>query len=138
MNSNGCCSIVILSLIQRVQRMIHRLSGLGSLDGGHGLRVGQNLHLLQKAGHPLARHNESHHFAIPGYGGSLSPPAQGGKLRLPLRHGQRILHSELYIDHFAQNGKPSFLLEKKAFCPQITGQMHGDTEKKNSERNFNR
>ncbi len=85
--------------------MIHRLSGPGSLDGGHGLRVGQNLHLLQKAGHPFARHNKSHHFPIPGDGGSLSPPAQGGKLRLSLRHRQRILHSELYIDHLAQNGK---------------------------------
>ena len=74
--------------------MVFSFASLGLIDGFHGRRVGQNLHLLQQIRHPLPWHDEGDDFAIPGDGGRFATPAQRGELRLPFGDGQCILHTD--------------------------------------------
>src|ERR1035441_797365 len=97
MKASGCSSMmtsIFVVFIEHAQGIIFAFTGLGVVDGFHGRRVGQNLHLLQQVRHPLPWHDEGDDFALPGDGGRFSGVAWLGELLLPLGDGQCILHMD--------------------------------------------
>src|ERR1035437_10890427 len=91
MKASVCASTMTSIFIERAQGIVFALASLGVVDGFHGLRIGQNLHVRQQVGHPLPWHDEGDDFAVSGDGGSPAAPAQRGELRLSFGDGQCIL-----------------------------------------------
>ena len=78
----------------------------GALDGFHGLRVCQNLHLLQQRFHPRPGNQKCDHFPPISDGRGFPAPTEGRKPGLRFGDAKRRFHYNLYVAQAARMTSP--------------------------------